>query len=153
MNKIYAGLALFVVLLIAIYFVFTTDKAQAPSVATSTAQSAQAKVFSWSLEDAGTDESIGAPRTKISLVADGVAYDAGTYNGSCQTITANGGVDGKGLLTGEIAGVQCWFAGGGDEIGIFNEDGALVLKHGFLDEPQGDGTGGTRGGFTAILSL
>ena len=153
MNKIYAGLALLVILVIAIYFVFTTNKTPVPGIATSTTESTQPKVFSWSLKDEGIDATTTAQRTSVALVADGISYDAGTYNGSCQTITANGGVDGTGLTTGEITGIQCWFAGGGDEIGVFNENGALVLKHGELGEPQGDGTGAFRGNFTTLLTI
>ncbi len=98
-------------------------------------------------------EITGAQITKVTLTIGDRTYDAGVYSGSCAEIGAEGGVDGTGLLEGEVSGVQCWFAGGGDEVGIFEEGGTLVIKHGALGEPQGDGSGAFRGNFTAILSL
>jgi hypothetical protein len=154
MTKIIAGLVVFVLTLIGIYFVFTTDKA--PAIKSGSEQATttlQPKVLSWSFKDEDIDEAIGAPRTSVALIVDDTSYDAGTYNGSCQTITANGGVDGTGLAAGELTGVQCWFAGGGDEIGVFTEGDVMVLKHGELGEPQGDGTGAFRGNFTTLLTI
>ena len=87
----------------------------------------------WRLVDAG--ERDGMPQTAVSVVVNGTAYDMGTYLGSCSEIGASGGVDGTGLLAGELSAVQCWYAGGGDEVGVFaNEDGGFDLLVGALSE-------------------
>lgn len=55
--------------------------------------------------------------------------------------------DGKGLLAGELAAAQCWFAGGGDEIGVFaHEDGGFDIMVGQLGEGE-EGSGVFRGNF------
>jgi hypothetical protein len=105
----------------------------------------------WSFADAGTDSASGAPRTQVRLTLGGTAYDAGSYIGSCAEIGADG-VDGTGLAAGEVSGVQCWFAGGGDEVGLFEEGGSLVLKHGELGEPEAE-TPGFRGNFTTLVAI
>jgi hypothetical protein len=131
-----------------IYFAFTP--AQTPVTNTPAANS---HTFVWNYTDVGTDASTGANRTAVTLIADGKTYDAGTYNGSCAEVQTGGGVDGTGLVAGEVTATQCWFAGGGDEIAVFSENGSLVIKHGELGEPQGDGTGAFRGNFSTLLSL
>ena len=91
----------------------------------------------WSFTDAGED-SLGNPRTKVTVTLDGKAMDAGTFTGSCSEIGADGfmGFDGKGLMQGEVSGAQCWFAGAGDEIGVFEEGGRLVVKVGEIGEAE-----------------
>lgn len=91
------------------------------------------------------DDSI--PETAVSVVIDGKVYGVGRFQGSCSEIGASGGVDGKGLLAGELSAAQCWFAGGGDEIGVFaHEDGGYQIMVGTLEEPI-EGGAGFRGDF------
>lgn len=131
------------------YYYYTTKQAPAE-----VAQQPSGKIVpKWTFENVGTDSASGADRTKVTLTLGDKSYDAGTYNGSCAEIGASGGIDGKGLVEGEVSGVQCWFAGGGDEIGLFEVNGQLSLKHGELEEPQGDGSEGVRGGFKTIVTL
>lgn len=100
---------------------------------------------SWRLADAG--EIDGIPQTSVTAIINGTEHAAGTYAGSCSEIGASGGVDGKGLLAGELSAVQCWYAGGGDEIGVFaNEGGGYDIMVGALDEGSAE-TPGVRGGF------
>ncbi len=35
---------------------------------------------------------------------------------------------------GEIAGIRCWWAGAGDDVGVFQESEKLSIKHRELDE-------------------
>lgn len=104
----------------------------------------------WQFEDNGYDETTLANTTTVYLHTAGRTYDAGTYNGSCWVIGEGNTTE---PLENEISGVQCWFAGGGDEVGVFAEKGRYVVKHGELGEPQGDGTPPFRGNFTAIFAL
>jgi hypothetical protein len=110
-----------------------------------------APVITWAyLEASSTDPAM--PMTKVSAVIDGNGYTVGTFAGSCTAIDSSGGIDGKGLQPNEIAATQCWFAGGGDEIGVFQENGKLVIKKGELGE--GDAKHPPfRGNFTTVLEL
>lgn len=101
--------------------------------------------ISWAFEDVGERDFI--PYTKVSVTVNGTMHTVGEFQGNCTELGATGGVDGKGLLAGELSAVQCWFAGGGDEIGVFAvEDGTLELMVGTLEEPI-EGSAGFRGGF------
>lgn len=101
--------------------------------------------ITWNTTDAGEREDI--PYTHVAVTVNGTLYEVGDFQGSCSEVGATGGVDGKGLLAGELSAVQCWYAGGGDEIGVFAvEDGSYEIMVGQLDEPT-EGSGGFRGNF------
>lgn len=102
--------------------------------------------FEWTFTDAGVDEMLAAPRTTVSLRISGVDVPVGTYTGSCATLEEAGYKP----VEGELSGVVCWFAGGGTEIGVFSEDGALVLKQGDVDEGTAE-TPGFRGNFRPLV--
>ena len=102
--------------------------------------------ITWRLTNAA--EVNGIPQTSVTAVVNGTAYAVGTFSGSCNEIGANGGIDSKGLLAGELSAVQCWFAGSGDEIGVFaHEDGGYQIMAGELSEGA-DGAGMFRGNFS-----
>ncbi len=102
--------------------------------------------ISWKLTPLAERDHI--PYTKVEVVVDGTLYTVGDYQGSCSELGASGGVDGKGLLAGELSAVQCWFAGGGDEIGVFaHEDGGYQILVGALEESI-EGSAGFRGDFS-----
>lgn len=89
--------------------------------------------IAWTLTDAGETDNI--PYTNVSVTLYGTAHALGKYQGSCKEVGASGGIDGTGLLAGELSAVQCYFAGGGDEIGVFaNEGGGLDVMAGQLGE-------------------
>lgn len=96
---------------------------------------------------AGAGEVNGVPKTAVTVVINGKAYKMGTFDGSCSEVGASGGIDGKGLLTGELSAAQCWFAGGGSEIGVFgHEQGGVEVMVGELSEGE-EGAGIFRGNF------
>ncbi len=106
--------------------------------------------ISWNITAAG--EVDGIPRTNVTAVVNGTSYDAGTFMGSCAELSG-GGVDGNGLLVGELSAVQCWYAGSGDEIGVFaHEDGGFDILVGELSEGE-EGTGLFRGNFTGKYTI
>ncbi len=108
--------------------------------------------ISWKFSEAG--ESDGIPRTAVMLVVNGAMQEVGTFQGSCSEVGASGGIDSKGLLAGELSAAQCWYAGGGDEIGVFaNEDGGLEVMVGKLDEGAEGGAGMFRGDFEIKSSI
>jgi hypothetical protein len=103
----------------------------------------------WKFEKVSEAKDDGSPqKTKVTVTWDGKSHDAGTYEGSCAEIDGSNGT----LQEGEVSGALCWFAGAGDEIGVFAENGGFVLKHGEQQEPSGEGAG-FRGNFKALLTL
>lgn len=104
--------------------------------------------ISWKFTDLGEDAQ-SMPHTNVVVLIDGKSYDTGTHSGTCSEIGGEGRTE---LLTGEIAGAECWFAGGGDEIGVFLENEQLVVKQGELDE-GGYNIPGTRGNFKTIVTV
>ncbi|MFA6050051.1 MAG: hypothetical protein WC761_02535 [Candidatus Paceibacterota bacterium] len=104
--------------------------------------------YTWTFKDKGEEEGTGAPLTEVSLTYGDTTKIVGTYQGSCAVID---GATWK-LLLGEKSGVICWFAGGGSEIGIFEENGQMVLKVGGVEEGDAE-TPGSRAGFKAVMSL
>ncbi len=102
--------------------------------------------ISWKFIDMDFDAN-NTPHTEVTAIVNGKSYVVGTFQGSCSEVGASGGVDGKGLLAGELSAAQCWFAGGGDEIGVFaHEDGGYQIMVGSLEEPI-EGGAGFRGDF------
>ncbi len=101
--------------------------------------------ISWRFTDAGEED--GIPYTDVTVTINDEPYTVGKFQGSCAEVGASGGVDGRGLLAGELAAAQCWFAGGGNEIGIFaNEAGGIDIMVGVLDEGTAE-TASFRGDF------
>jgi hypothetical protein len=107
--------------------------------------------ISWRFSEAG--ESDGMPRTSVDVTVNGTTHAMGTFLGSCSEVGANGGVDGQGLLAGELSAAQCWFAGGGNEIGVFaHEDGGYEVLVGELSEGDAE-TPMFRGDFEVKASV
>ena len=75
-----------------------------------------------------TLDGIDAPKTTVLLQIDTQKYTVGTYAGTCFDRHRDEMGD------GEISGVRCWWAGGGDDVGVFSEQGKMVLKQRVLDE-------------------
>ena len=62
------------------------------------------------------------------MYIDGKKRDAGVYPGSCferQELRKD---------RYEVSGIRCWWAGSGDDIGVFLEQGQYYIKHRGLDE-------------------
>ena len=100
--------------------------------------------YAWSFTDLGADE-LGMPRTEVSVITDGTEHKLGTFDGSCSEQDTD-------LLENEKEKVVCWWAGGGKEIGVFEESGRRVVKVGDVDEGDAE-TGGFRGNFVAVVEL
>lgn len=107
--------------------------------------------ITWQLTDAG--ETDGFSYTNVTVLVNGTTYEAGRYMGSCSEIDERGGIDGTGLLPGELSAVQCWYAGGGDEIGVFaHEDGGYDLLAGELAEGDAENPP-FRGSFRILTTI
>lgn len=105
-------------------------------------------VYNWIVSDSGSKNRAGAPLTNVLLSLNGKESSVGTYEGSCAEI----GVPEWPLLEGEKAGLACWFETAGTEIGVFEEQGRLVLKKALLSVGA-DGSSITRGIFEMVRGL
>lgn len=105
--------------------------------------------ISWSITELPENPDMpGMPRSGVALISGGKTYDAGQFDGSCSEIDGTSWT----LVDGEKTGVICWWAGGGSEIGVFEDGGRLLLKVGVLDEGTAE-TPGFRGGFETIAEI
>ncbi len=98
----------------------------------------------WSYDTKYADET--NPTTHITVQIDGKKHDAGTYSGSCfarEELEKN---------RGEISGVRCWWAGSGDDVGVFRESEKVSIKHRELDEGSEE-DGPFIGDFKILFSL
>jgi hypothetical protein len=118
-----------------------------PETASSTpkAEAPKERTFSWRFELRDQERDL-PPSTHVALITGGNIYDLGRYAGSCTEIKK------ENLLPNEVAGVLCWWAGGGDEIGVFNESGRYIVKQGFQEEGTAEG-GGSRSNFEELVTL
>jgi len=124
------------------------SEAQAVVEATSSLPVMERFVWRFSLE--GEDEQTLAPVSRIRLAdADsGREYDLGTSLGACFVAEESS----WGLLPGERTAAICYFGGGGDEYGIFEENGALTIRRGYVDEGSAETEGG-REGFETVAEI
>lgn len=100
----------------------------------------------WSFQEKTPEPTTGAPVVQVTVTIDDTEYDAGTYNGSCIEI------DKENLSDDEVAGIVCWWAGFGDEVGVFVEDDTIVVKHGEIQEGD-EGAAPFRGNFTTLFEI
>ena len=100
----------------------------------------------WAFQEKTPVPMTGAPVVQVTTTINGTEYDAGTYNGSCIEI------DEENLSENEVSGIICWWAGFGDEIGVFTEEGKIVAKHGEIQEGD-EGAAPFRGNLTTLFEI
>lgn len=141
---------------VGVYFLTAGDQKQdvtGGQMGTSTIALADNQVaqhhYEWTFAPAGGNSMNGAYMNTVTLTVDGQAHDVGTYEGNCTVLGANAS---WALMTNELTGVICYFAGAGDEVGVFAEGAGYVVKHGTLNEGSAE-IPGTRGSYTTLFSL
>ncbi|HBD25005.1 MAG: hypothetical protein A2566_00415 [Candidatus Zambryskibacteria bacterium RIFOXYD1_FULL_40_13] len=77
------------------------------------------------------DESGEMPKTQVNVVWGEKKYDAGIYTGTCVQMAPES-VDVE--LKEAISYSQCWFAGAGNQIAIFEDGGKLSIKSRTIEE-------------------
>jgi hypothetical protein len=78
-------------------------------------------------------DKVGDNSTKVDVRIHGTTYDVGTYTGTCtERIKTD-------LLENEISAVLCYFAGSGDEVGIFKDGKDYTIQVGEVQEPSAEG--------------
>lgn len=139
------GIIVIVVLGVWMWSPNTPEDEDAPVVTDSTASSAQALFFEWTIKDL-SEIDVAVPKTELTLNVTGDMeknFLVGSYDLMCaqQTIAGN-----------EISAIACWFAGGGVDIAVFKENGVYVVKERDVDEGTAEG-GGSVGSFKTILEI
>lgn len=84
--------------------------------------------FSWVVKDVPGDGYV--PHQSVALSVKGKLYPAG------DSVGCNPDVE-RQLLPGEVARLICWFAGGGDEFVVTNEEGVYRLIRRWIQETGG----------------
>ena len=128
------------------YFAFdTTEESSSPVVVKQVS-------YSWDFAQSALDSN-GVPHTTITMTYMSKVYPVGTYIGTCHELLASevGILNDKPDMN-EVARVQCWFAGSGDEIGVFKENGKSSIKAGQLGEGE-EGGASFRGNFKTLLEV
>lgn len=121
-----------------------------PPAATPAAPPAAPGKLTWTFTAVATaGDPMSGPKTVVTLTAEngGKKYEA-VHAGNCSVIETSAWR----LLANEKTGVICWEPGGGTEIGIFEENGKLVVKTGSIEEST-DETDGFRGNFKVVAEL
>ena len=150
-KKIIIAVFVLAVAILAVYFYMQktgeqvgTNGAEAPSIL--------AQSYEWSFAESEPNAE-GIPYTTISLTVNGNTRVVGKYTGSCHVVEAGQtGILSEPADPGEISRAQCWFAGGGDEVGVFEEDGKTVVKSGELGEGDAENPA-FRGNFRTIFEI
>ncbi|MDB4978418.1 MAG: hypothetical protein JWM56_604 [Candidatus Peribacteria bacterium] len=96
--------------------------------------------ISWNFIQKKNDAMPDAPETQALLVLGGSKQqmiDLGSYLGEGTDTRKPTAVqpDNKGAILGAVF----WYAGGGDELEVYNESGSLLVKHRIIDEQSGLG--------------
>jgi len=143
--KIWVGL---IVLLLTMVGAVWLIKTPAPSPE-NTGPTSGKMVFAWNIKELGENPAApDVPRTSVSITSGGKTYAVGEFEGSCAEIDGTSWA----LVEGEKTGVICWWAGGGSEAGVFEENGKMVLKVGILEEGSAE-IPGFRGNFQTIATF
>lgn len=100
----------------------------------------------WTLEQVPTEGDV--PQTRVSLSDTNANYPLGVFDGTCFLIEESAWE----LLPHEETGVICYWAGGGVEIGVFNNNGVRTVEQGIIEEPSAEFEG-LRGEFLTIKAL
>lgn len=104
--------------------------------------------YSWEFAIVGGNAATGADQTQVTLTHDGEARDLGVYDGQCAIIDDTRWT----LMPGEITGVACTWAGKGQELGVFLENGSYVVKQAALPEGTTENPA-PRGTFVTLFAL
>jgi hypothetical protein len=126
------------------YFKGPQQPLDADPLASGTQLTDNEREYRWIYEEVATSDAARVD-TRLSIAIGQEVRPLGVYPGSCREQDTD-------FLPNQESKVVCWFGGGGNEIGVFNENGVRVVKVGDLDE-GGAGEPGFRGNFKTVLDL
>lgn len=148
MTKIWGGIIVLILIIIGAVWLIMAP-APVADTSTETSASTEKRVFTWNITEMSEDPAApGVPRSSVSLSSGSQTYPVGEFEGSCAEIDGTSWT----LVEGEKTGVICWWAGGGSEVGVFEEGSELVIKVGILDEGSAE-IPGFRGDFQTIATI
>ncbi len=149
MYRILGLIAALGLLLGAWWYVHTASVSPQPEQETSMATSTPTTQWQWIFDPAGADAT-GTPKTNVILRNGDTSYAIGTFLGSCFDVSQS---DWKLLeKEGEFAGAICYFAGRGNEIGVFSEGGKALIQVGDVDEGDAEHPP-VRGNFKTLFEI
>ncbi len=125
---------LIVVLLLGVGYIVFVHDSYSPGVADG--------AYEWRFSQQGSGEKTS---TKVMLKSSSGTYDLGEYDGTCA-------VEEGDYMEYEKSRVVCWFGVRGQEIGVFEEPGQVVVRVGDIDEGA-SGVSGFRGNFVLLKRL
>lgn len=141
-----------IIIILAAVGVYAYNKSQnerigdASKFASINAENIKASDIKWTFEDKGTNAATGIPSTGVSVNILQNTFAVGTYDGTCVVR------EDSSLETNELTGVLCWYAGVGDEIGVYKAEGKLIIKHREVQEGTAEAPG-FKGAFKSLLSI
>lgn len=164
-KKISYSVIVLIIVALAGYFLYQKNKAGegqslpvsdiSPSSVTpveKTAFTAALPMYVWQLTAVEANAS-DIPRTAVVITVDGALHPVGMYDGSCNVLQAGQtGIGGEQADANEITRIQCYYAGSGDEVGIFIENGKTVVKTAELSE-GGEDDAPFRGNWKVVTTL
>lgn len=134
-GKIIGTLCVLVLALLAATYFISKKEAVPVVVAPVVTETMTSQDIVWTftpVENTEEDLQLLAPKTKVTVHIKNKEYDAGTYTGSCIEKTV------ADLHTNEISGVRCWFAGAGDEVGVYSNNNTYTIEHYEIGEPTAE---------------
>lgn len=105
--------------------------------------------FSWSFAPAGGNNITGAYTYAVTLTVDGESRQVGVFQGPCDVISKESEWS---LAPNELTGVVCYFNDVGDEMGVFLENGAMVVKKTTIT-PGEEGAPAVRGAYETVFAI
>lgn len=131
MNRfVIVGAAMAVIVVVGYFYV--AQNAETQMVVTTETQNTETTIFGWSFRELPEGE-YGQPNTEVSLhmTQNGTkSYVIGTYPLSC---SENQAVVSEPELN-QVTSATCWWAGGGVELGVFQEGGKYIVKEAEISE-------------------
>jgi hypothetical protein len=146
MYKFVTFIIVITILAVSLPVIFKENKSTSSKKKINTVmESKHADGFAWTYQTVENKDT-GEIKTRVFLNTGSKKYDTGSYAGTCSQIKSSN------LIEGEVSAVLCWYAGFGDEIGIFKDSHGYTIKHGEVQEGSGEDKG-FRGNFVEILSF
>ena len=153
----WVGAGIVALALVGLGYFIVTNRAQAPAASTENdeamleAEGEEAThTFQWSFAIVGGNPTTGADKSQVTLTHNGESKVVGTYEGHCSVVGEP--TTAWPLVANELTGVICYWAGAGDEVGIFYENGNYVVKHGTLEEGSAE-VEGSRGNYETLFTI
>ncbi len=83
------------------------------------------------------EDGYGVPSTKVTVAINGKSYEAGKYQGNCNTADAKQDIFGNKVPADALSPIMdCYWAGGGDVVAVFKDADGYSVKTAQYGEPS-----------------